>query len=191
MDIFKKYDSLLKEHSTGAKAVGWKSEEGQQIRLKTLLSIVRREDDTILDYGCGLGAMYKYLQDDYWASVEFGKCTGYDINPNMVIEAQRQHPHGVFKCILIPGEESYDFVLASGIFCFDQTLETVEKELRKMFSFCNKAVGANFLNAHSKQDGESSYFYPNDILKIAEKISKKIVLRSDYKDNDFTIFIYK
>ena len=76
----------------------------------------------------------------------------------------------------------------------DHWWEISEKLLKKMFTICKKGLAANFLsNLSVKQDDIDSYFAdPRLILSFSQsRLSNKVVLRHDYKPNDFTMYIYK
>jgi len=50
----------------------------------------------------------------------------------------------------------------------------------------------NFLSTHSKTRTGSHYVDPVEMLDwVCRNLSKKVVLRQDYKENDFSIIIYR
>jgi len=71
-----------------------------------------------------------------------------------------------------------------------------------MFRRCKAGVAVNFLsnyplrvqpreNFDRERERYVCRFWPGEILKIADKISTRYVLRNDYKENDFTVYIYR
>ena len=95
-----------------------------------------------------------------------------------------------------PPKENFDFVLASGI--FNIKIPNWEKftyaTLKKMYVLSKIGVGVNFLNLLTplKKDIKSCYADPSKILKfISTQFTSNLILKQDYKPNDFTIFFYK
>ena len=92
--------------------VGWRSHENQRLRFRQLLKYVS-ENDSILDYGCGVGDLFEYSKDK---NVNY---TGIDINENMVKAAKGKYPDGNFNSMNSAFDfekYDYDWFIASGVF---------------------------------------------------------------------------
>ena len=63
--------------------------------------------------------------------------------------------------------------------------------MKKMFSLCKKGIGLNFLSVKCKEDDGLAYYSPISILLIADKISRNWVINHDFKNDQFSVFIYK
>ena len=80
------YTSKLNTHGACARGVDWNSDESQRLRFAQLLKLCEgRPVESILDYGCGYGALAGCLPP-FLAGVEY---RGYDASPEMVAAARR------------------------------------------------------------------------------------------------------
>jgi SAM-dependent methyltransferase len=83
------------------------SEKGQWIRFKTALHHLNlRAEDSLLDYGCGTGALSEYLP----IGVRY---LGVDSSPGMLVRASQEHPGRVFLS-RIPQDVNFSHVVAIG-----------------------------------------------------------------------------
>jgi len=179
------YKNLL-ETKNGVEALGWKSKESQEIRFKILAGIGSLHNKSILDVGCGYGDFYFYLND------ETIKYTGYDFNPEIIKIAKNKYPN-IELTTSFP-DKMFDWIFASGIFNIQaKDWDKISKELIvKMWEHCNLGIAYNMLSIYAeKKDPVSHYADPLNEIKFCEKLTKKYILRSDYKINDFTIYLYK
>jgi len=184
MDI---YNQLLKKYRNGPKAVGWGSKESQELRFKVLCDIDDLSGKTILDYGCGLGDLFSYLCNS--AILMY---VGYDRNEKMIAKALKSYPYGVFRDYI--EAEKYDYVFASGTFNLEEKEWTRKtyKELDNMWQMCKKGVSVNFLSVFAeKKDKKCHYVNPTEMIKFARKLTNWFTIRHDYKENDFTLYMYK
>jgi len=181
------YEDKFKEHGNDVKSLGWGSSESQQLRFKQLVYGIY-SGDSVLDVGCGFGDFYKFLKD---GNTKFHSYAGIDINPDF-IEVAKERWGSMFKCKDIDAVNGkYDWVVASGIFCFkredwfEHTLHTISK----MFDRCNKGVAVNFLHGTLNE-----VMHPADVghvVTIANKLTDFYVVKKDYKANDFTVILFK
>ena len=87
------YEAKLHEHGVSPRGVDWNSGESQETRFRQLARLV--EDDptaSILDYGCGFGALAAYLR----RRGHRGPYVGFDVSPEMIDAATQylQPQHG-------------------------------------------------------------------------------------------------
>jgi len=174
----------------------WGSTASQEERFQILAEIGPLQGTDILDVGCGFGDFYAFLRRK---GARIRSYTGVDIVPDMVSVARRRLPGNVrlfradFTKEEIPG--SFDWAFASGIFFLPHTQwsEYVASILRKMYDSARLGAGANFLSAQSRsKDSLSRYARPGLILDLAlRRVTDRAVLRHDYRQNDFTLYLYK
>ena len=82
-DIEHYYSEKIKTYGPTPQGVDWNSEESQALRFDRLLQVMRSIDNaSILDLGCGYGALAKMLGPH----VQY---TGYDISDSMIEEARK------------------------------------------------------------------------------------------------------
>jgi cyclopropane fatty-acyl-phospholipid synthase-like methyltransferase len=197
IDILILYDAFMEggEHIKSPEKVGWASKFDQDIRFQTLLNIGVKENDTILDWGCGLGHLLDFMKN-ITLSVNY---TGIDINEMSLIETRKCFPDNTFKQGDIDDEtDKYDWILASGIFSFGITKEDLYEKIDKALTLANKGVGFNCLLPLEKfVEAGFSTFHSNEIfMDLVEKYETldndyRVSLITDYTDDDFTIYIKK
>ena len=174
-------------------ALRW-TPQGQLKRYHTLIDIARDlNNQKILDYGCGTGDFYKFLQQ-HGINVQY---SGVDINSNFINLAKNKYPGCTFKVMSIdedPLEEFFDYIFICGV--FNLKVPGVQQDLRNtlvnLFKHCNKALALNALSSHAPiQDPELNYTSPEETVKFSiENLSPSVVLHHDRIENDFTLFIY-
>ncbi len=187
MDNLTYYNQQLEKYKDGPQVVSWGSKESQELRFKILCDIGDLRDKTILDYGCGVGDLCQFLK-----KYKIREYVGYDINGKMIKRALEKYPDGIFRNYI--AIETFDYVFASGTFNLKTT--NWEKEtyqtLGKIWGLCRLGVAVNFLSSlHQNKNKISYYADPSDILKFIGTLTKKFILRHDYKNNDFTVYLYK
>src|SRR6185295_4865256 len=89
------YEEELARGTTDGERVGWRGGEGVQIaNLVSLCSVVGlRDGESVLDVGCGLGALVEVLAT-LGLRVDY---TGIDVTPKMIDEARLRHPGVAFE----------------------------------------------------------------------------------------------
>jgi SAM-dependent methyltransferase len=190
------HQGLLAKWGEDIRTLGWGSPESQKVRFTVLSEIGDFEGKSILDVGCGFGDFFHFISQ---RGKHLKNYLGVDINQDMVAIAKRRFPNAAFEVrdILEDSVEgSFDFVVASGIFGLETPNweETVEKLLSRMYELSEIGVGVNFLSAFTtgKKPSDSHFADPTRILDfVLRALSNKVVLRHDYRPNDFTLYIYK
>ena len=70
------YTKKIITHGTTPKGVDWNSEQSQILRFKQLSKIIKKDNFTIADIGCGYGKYVEYLQNNF-QNFDY---TGYDLS---------------------------------------------------------------------------------------------------------------
>jgi len=194
--IIEEYTKAFLEYGPCPRGITWGSEASQIIRFDVMKGIGSLDGASILDFGCGMGDFYGYLEK--YTKADLSKYVGIDINNILLQEARKRYPNANFlirDILKNPfSENSFDFVLSSGAFAIltPNWNDFTFMNLDNLFSFCKKGMGINFLTSFSDSNTGSHYVNPCFMLEEScRRYSKKIVIRHDYKDNDFTIFVYK
>ena len=161
------YTGKLREHGATHSGVDWNSSESQLLRFEQFMRIMPRDDHvSVLDYGCGYGALAHYLEA---AGVDFDY-TGYDVSGEMVARRARAAADG-------PGGRSRpsatrsspaDFTLASGVFNVrvgtdeerwrEYTLETIAE----LAALSRRGLGFNMLTSYSDPERMTERLYYGD-----------------------------
>jgi len=199
-DIKNYYSNAIKSHGASAKGVDWNGEEGQILRYKQLLKIIREKNSfSLLDYGCGYGAIINVLRN---LGKEF-KYFGLDISEAMIEAAK--HLHGQDEDINFIQTESInfccDFVIASGVFNvkLDSSCASWESYIENTLDSFN--VNSNFgfafncLSTYSDtslQEDKLFYADPKALFDLCKgKYSQNVALLHDYGLYEFTILVHR
>jgi ubiquinone/menaquinone biosynthesis C-methylase UbiE len=181
-------DKIYKErfqHKDDVKSLGWGSEFSQTKRFEILLEINGyRKGDSVLDVGCGYGDLSVYI-DNY---------TGIDIRSYAIQKAKEKYKDCNFlNCDIFSLSESYDWVFASGIFCFNKRWKKyTEEHINKMYSISKKGTAFNFISYRSDNRIKGiKYAKISETISIVSEINSKFSIRNDYLNNDFTVYLYK
>jgi len=192
------FDQRIKEYGASPRGSDWNSEASQNMRFDQLLKVVECSDSiSVLDYGCGYGALSDYLAEkgydvDYY---------GFDILESAIEVARKTHankPRRVFisdKSIL----PVCDYTIASGIFnfrgeqSFEAWTEYVVQILTEFNALSRLGFASNFLTKYSDADKMRVDLYYADPLYLFDyckrNFSKNVALLHDYHLYDFTIIV--
>jgi len=194
------FDSKLLSHGATPEGVYWNSVEAQEIRFTQLIKVMRQSGRfSILDYGCGYGALAGYLDHQGY---DFSYA-GFDISVAMITRAgelARGKDDWRFtfdEQILEPAE----YVVESGIFNLKLDAdhkgwtEHVLVTLDRMNSLALKGMAFNMLTKYSDADRMRSDLYYGDPCFFFDYCkryySRNVALLHDYGLYDFTILVTK
>lgn len=192
------YSKKIEEHGLTPKGVDWNSEESQTLRFDQLTKIINKQSFSVIDYGCGYGALLDYIKQHY---SEF-QYTGFDISKKMIEHAHASHSST--KYLWTTEDQSLqpaDYVIASGIFNvkLDHSEETwksyILQTLHKINTISQCGFSFNILTSYSDRERMKSYLYYADSLFLFDyckrNFSKEIALLHDYPLYEFTILVRK
>jgi SAM-dependent methyltransferase len=192
------YAEKLGAHGTTPRGVDWSSDDSQQLRFTQLLRMLEGDagEPTVLDYGCGYGALAHRL-------IAAGKpfhYVGFDVCTPMVAQARVdvRDPRCSFTDSEI-GLPVSDYTVASGIFNVRldaseahwrshviATLATLARQSRKGFAF-------NMLTRYADREKLQDYLYyadPGEYFKLCkESHSRNVALLHDYDLYEFTVLV--
>lgn len=194
------YTEKVKSFGSTPKGVDWNGIDSQMLRFKQLLKILSegKNNFSILDYGCGYGALLEHLNKEY---KDF-QYTGFDISEEMIQEA-RKLPYGATAQWISKKEllKPCDFVVASGIFNVKQNksdehwLQYIIDTLGHVNQLSTKGFSFNILTKYSDAEYKKAYLYYADPAMIFDycktHFSKSVALLHDYELYEFTILVRK
>ena len=201
------YRALLDYYGPGHRAVQWSSVDAQIRRFGVLCEVVE-SSASVMDVGCGLGALLRFLRDERGFT---GRYLGLDFVPEFIEHASRQNiddPHASFQRFDARFEgfpRGYDTIVISGVFnnlVNDRAshLEWVHRTVERAFSAAAVAVAFNSLSTAVDQYERELFFSdPGEMFTwCAERLTRKLKLRHDYNAPpdlrvpvDYTIYLYK
>jgi SAM-dependent methyltransferase len=200
-DVKTYYEGKLAAHSATPRGVDWNSEDSQRLRFRQLLEVSRDHSEfSILDYGCGYGALLEELR----ARKVSYTYTGFDVSDKMVKEAEKLHASDR-ACRFTSKADTLipcDFVVASGLFNVKQSTPLDEWEayviatLDRLHALSRKGFAFNMLTSYSDPERikPELLYYANpgfffDVCK--QRYSKWVALLHDYGLWEFTIRVSK
>jgi SAM-dependent methyltransferase len=191
------FTSTVTTHGATHRGVDWNSIESQHLRFRELLRVCPNDAFSIIDYGCGYGALAQYLQDRGVNCVY----QGFDVSDAMIA-----HAHDIFG----PDSEARsftsdigalrqaDYTVASGV--FNKKLDTlpedwesyVESSLERMASLSKRGFSFNMLTGYADEDKKRPDLYyasPTGFFEHCRRFSKRVALLHDYPLYEFTIHV--
>jgi SAM-dependent methyltransferase len=192
------YTGKLRDHGPSPQGVDWNSEESQHLRFEQLLRVCPPAGPfSLLDYGCGYGALLDHLGDRA-AQVDY---RGFDISDAMVSAARELHGEGPdrrFSTDLSALGRS-DYAVASGIFNVsldfspDEWTRYVTDTLTTLRELGVRGFAFNMLTSYSDADrmrsdlhyGDPAFYF--DLCK--REFSRNVALLHDYDLYEFTMLV--
>src|SRR6185369_2945122 len=199
-EITEYFREKVQAHGAKPAGVDLNSMSAQEVRFAQLVKLIDpRSSFSIIDYGCGYGALIEYL-DNIPTTFEY---YGFDITAAMIEEAienygTREDCHfSTLESSLTPA----DYVVESGIFnlkldvSYDDWTNYVLRTLDIMNSLATKGIAFNMLTKYSDADRMQANLYYADPCFFFDyckrNFSRNVALLHDYELYDFTILVRK
>ena len=196
------FTEKLETFGATAKGVDYNGEQARQTRFAELVKIINPSKPfSIIDYGCGYGAMYEYLHEKGWDFEYYG----VDLIEKMVT-AGREKYASFSNAHFTTDEQELpvaDYLVAAGIFNiklespYGEWQSFICETLPRMNALCSKGFSFNMLTKYSDADrmaerpdlfyGDPLFFF--DFCK--RNFSRNVALLHDYGLYDFTILVRK
>jgi SAM-dependent methyltransferase len=197
-DVAAYYRAKLSEHGATAQGVDWNGKPSHELRHRQFLRLLDGDPDaSVLDLGCGFGDFLRFLR----ASGHQGRFIGYDVVPDMIAEAVRQHGEGAdrqWRVGAMPAETA-DFAIASGVFnvkgdtpveawtaYVHDTIDLLARTGQRGFAF-------NVLSLSSDPDRRRANLYyadPNETLAwCLQRYGRSVAVLQDYGLYEFTMVV--
>lgn len=194
------YSERLAQYGQNPQGVDWNSEESQTLRFDQLCKIIDASNQfSINDLGCGYGALYDFLAQEYENFSYFGA----DVSKSMIQAAEQRYQEISQARFILSSEPDQvaDYGVASGIFnvrlnrsdnewqsYLEATLDILDRTSRLGFAF-------NCLTSYSDADKMRDYLYYADPCVLfalcKRRYSRNVALLHDYGLYEFTILVRK
>lgn len=198
IEIYKKrYVDRLTKFGYSPEALGWGGgKEKQFIRFKNLLEIGCKNEESVLDVGCGFADLYGYLLElditlDY---------VGVDINEKLLEVAKEIYPSVKVLCYDIlekENQQKFDWVISSGVFNaklkYEDNWDYIKKMVTKMYTIAEKGVAIDFMSTFVDFEHPDAYHTsPAKLIEFSKnELKANVVLRMDYLPYEFCIYLKK
>jgi cyclopropane fatty-acyl-phospholipid synthase-like methyltransferase len=199
-EVAEYYTSKLAEHGETPHGVDWNGEQGQKLRFEQLCKVIDSSNNfSINDIGCGYGALYDFLANQYKAF----SYTGMDVSAGMIKAAEKRYIDKTQARFVLSNEPDKvaDFSVASGIFnvriersdeewrtYLEATIDVLDRSSRIGFAF-------NCLTSYSDKDKIRDNLYYAEPLVLFDfckrRYSRNVALLHDYDLYEFTIIVRK
>ncbi len=152
----------------------------------------------LLDYGCGLGYLEKYLHSKYPNLIRY---TGADIVPEFIEQNKEAYPNSKF--LLIDGahsiKEEFDLIVGVNVFNIlgSRTLVEHELEIKKsishLFKFASQGLYITFMSSYVDFKQEGAYHAnASDLLDYCTlNLTRRSILDQSFLPYEFSISLYK
>jgi ubiquinone/menaquinone biosynthesis C-methylase UbiE len=196
------FTEKLETFGATAKGVDYNGEQAQQIRFGELVKIIDPSKSfSVIDYGCGYGAMFEFLQARGWQFDYYG----VDLIKKMILAGREKHKDFLHAHFVTDEKELpvADYLVAAGIFnikleaSHSAWQDFICDTLVRMNRLCSKGFAFNMLTKYSDADrmaqrpdlfyGDPLFFF--DLCK--RNFSRNVALLHDYGLYDFTILVRK
>lgn len=196
-EVKDRYVKRFKENGYSEKALGWGEKGRRDTRYQKLASYWDLTGKTVLDVGAGFGDFYRIACNR--GAAEY---IGLELLPEFVAKGNSLY-RGETNFSLIERDISIgstlpdnDVSFISGLFNFKlqngENYSFIEDILSKCFRHSSIGVSANFVtNRVDFIDPIMFYSDPCQVLEIAFRLTRKVVLLQDYFPFEFSIHLSK
>lgn len=194
------YSGKFAEFGPTSRGVDWNSNESQELRFAQLLKVAEHVDSyTVLDYGCGYGALAQYLERERVPE----RYVGFDVSATMLAHARAVLGDRSWCEFHDDGEslEAQDFAVASGV--FNVKLDTpsedweryVFRAVDRLAELGTRGFAFNMLTSYSDPErmrtdlyyGDPSFFFD----RCKRRYARNVALLHDYGLYEFTLLVRK
>ena len=189
------YAAALATHGPTPRGVDWNSAESQELRFTQLLTLLGADRDaSIVDVGCGYGALAARLRRDGHR----GAYTGYDVAPEMIAAA----PTGLPACSFTSEAAALhpaDYAVASGLFSvrLDVPVDEWEAYVRETIDTIAplgvRGFAFNMLTRYADADRMRADLYYGDpgrwLTYCLDRFGRHAAVLHDYPLYEFTVLV--
>ena len=192
----KLYTNLFRKFKYSYKSLDWGSKKNQLLRFEILDEIGNLKGKKILDVGCGFGDFLIWLRNKN-IKVDY---TGIDLVEGFLETAKKKSKKNKFICGNILNKKffkknKFNYVFASVIFThysLKNSEKTMFQILKRMWDLSSEGIAFNFLGNNVKKKFPFEFSIDSkSVVKNCCKLSKKMILKKNYLQNDFTIYLYR
>lgn len=195
--LVRHYEECFKKHGDNHKGVDWPNQEDAEKRYKVMSEMLKYDNHpytfipSFLDYGCGLGHFYEWLNNE---RLIVGY-SGYDLSEIFIKECRKKYPQ---KYWYTENPPKMDYVVMNGVFTErvgmsdDEAWGVVKAETKKAWELCHRGIAFNLMNTRvDKHRDDLLIVHPGSAAALASQLSEKYIIRQDYLKYEYTVYVYK
>ncbi len=189
------YGDKVRRFGYDHRGLGLRNRSSQEKRFDALMELGDLDGARLLDVGCGFGDFLVYLHQQGVKPVY----TGLDICEPMVDRCRQLFGPATGRFLVgdvldFEPDETYDYVVASGLFGLDSAgaRERIRPTMERIFGWARIGAAMNFLGARSPAPVEQRISIdPAKALEAGFALTDALRLDHTYLPNDFTLCLYK
>jgi trans-aconitate methyltransferase len=191
-----RYDKRVSEWGVSPESLGWSGGlERQQQRFQAAIDFTIFSENqvlTVLDVGCGFGDFGAWLKEKY-PEIHY---VGVDINYNLVSLGRKRNDLDLTTDeIETFDSQSFDLVVANGIFNFRMENEShesyVQQMIARLLDVARVGIAVDFMSTFVDFQHQGAFHCPEELVIAAVKQStKRYVIRNDYLDHEYMVYAY-
>jgi SAM-dependent methyltransferase len=187
------YEDSFKRFGPGPKALLWWDYRSMAIRFRELVRDAPIEGKSILDAGCGMGDLLPFL---YAKSTDF-KYLGVDKSKEFVEIAKQRYEGHEFKLAdpFVRRIGIFDVVLSSGVMNgnSENWMEKRKRMISALYDQTGEVLAFNMAGAIKPPGNDSLIAYADamEVSDFCKTLSQRVILRTHYLKNDFTVVMFK
>ncbi|MGE0932121.1 class I SAM-dependent methyltransferase [Peijinzhouia sedimentorum] len=198
------YESCLTKFGPNEKGMDWPNAIDLEKRFRALTPFLneRLSDNVhLLDLGCGVGLLLKYLKDN--SQFEKIVYTGLDISEQMIQNAKEIQPEAKFivKDILEDKlvENSYDYIVMNGLFTEKREMSQLEMisffedMIFEAYKAARVGISFNLMSSHVDWKRDDLFHVELDFLVafLIKNFSRRITINMDYGLYEYAVTLKK
>ncbi len=201
LKIAEHYKKCFEDHGDNHLGVDWPKYEDTLTRYEVMLDLINENNKvSLLDFGCGLGHLYKFILDEKKENKIV--YSGLDINKNFYDHCSKKYPEVNFflKDININNEiPNFDYIVCNGTFTekrdlsYEEMFDFMTNTLKILWSKTNKGISFNVMSKLVDWERDDLFHVSMDEIGLFLKnnLSKNFIIRNNYKLYEYTIYVYK
>jgi SAM-dependent methyltransferase len=203
LDIVSHYESCLERHGDSHLGVDWPNLGDAEKRYRVMLEVISSrgawDEVTLLDFGCGTGALLSYLRTQGVRGVRYA---GLDLSPKFIAVCRGKFPETPFWHMDVLENDAlgeYDFIVMNGVFTekrglsFEAMLEYFQRTISTLWKHARIGMAFNVMTKHVDWERDDLFHLPFDTLAafLRRELGRNFIFRNDYGLYEYTAYVYK
>ena len=184
------YDQLLKEKGFNTKGLGW-GKGKLNLRYKFFCKHLNFNNKKVLDFGCGLGSFYEYLQNK---KIKPKKFYGIEINRSLTTYLKKKFKNKILVFDKIQNDMKVDISISNGVhnYKLKNHLKIFYEDINSLLNISKKCVAISFINDNVDfKESHLSYKSLFEVVKFIRKKKLKYIIDQTFNKYETFIFIFK
>ncbi|MBD5523502.1 MAG: class I SAM-dependent methyltransferase [Lachnospiraceae bacterium] len=208
IDIARHYENCYRMYGDNNRGVDWPNKEDVDTRYQVILDVMKfdRRNDlrmgkfSLLDFGCGLGHLYEYIEKNNVPVLY----SGLDISPLFTDKCKEKFPDVEFITLDLLEDEYklmkyYDYIVLNGVFTekrdlvYEEMFEYFKELISKIWRNTNRGIAFNVMSKDVDWEREDLFHLSLSALSgfLTKEITRNFIIRNDYGLYEYMVYVYK